>query len=107
MSTRCVVTFKDSKQDGGAEHSVYKHTDGYPDGEHGIKALINLAQMHAWPLPRFEADEYAAAFVKVAKEGAGDVRLSSGPAHHGDLAYSYVVTQGKDRKLHIKVKQHD
>jgi hypothetical protein len=40
--------------------TVYKHSDGYPDG---AVCWITKALEHAWPLPRFEADEFAAAFV--------------------------------------------
>lgn len=88
MSTRCVVTFKDER----GQHSVYKHHDGYPDTEHGILALIEKTKANAWPLPRFEADEFAAAFVQTAKTSAGGVRLTSGPEAHGDLEYTYSVT---------------
>lgn len=66
-------------------------------------AAIHAAGNYAWKLPRFEADEYAAAFVRSAKEaGGGDVRLTSGPEQHGDLEYVYVVTCANG-KLVIKV----
>jgi hypothetical protein len=68
MSTRAVYTFKDDHQ---VIH-VYKHYDGYPEG--GLGA-INNAKRLAWELPRFEADEFAAAFVAANKVNSGDVRL--------------------------------
>ncbi len=56
MSTRALYTFRDN--DG--EYHVYKHHDGYPSG--AIEAILN-SLMFAWNPPRFEADEFAAAFV--------------------------------------------
>lgn len=56
MSTRAIYTFKD----GNEEYHVYKHSDGYPTG---AAEAINNALDFAWELPRFEADEFAAAFV--------------------------------------------
>jgi hypothetical protein len=56
----------------------------------------------AWPLPRFEADEYAAAFVAANKQQAGDLRLTPGPEAHGDLEYAYEIRcQGGG--LHVRV----
>ena len=57
MSTRAVYSFFDSE--GPAAAHVYKHHDGYPSG--AIQA-IEAALEYAWPLPRYEADEFAAAF---------------------------------------------
>lgn len=56
MSTRACYTFKDSS---GSYH-VYKHCDGYPKG---AANSIMAALPFAWSLPRYEADEFAAAFV--------------------------------------------
>ena len=84
MGTRAVITFKD---DDGS-HSVYQHWDGYPED---IKKNIEKAKSLAWPLPRFEADEFAAAYVAVNKNGEGNIRLTKGVKSHCDLAYSYIV----------------
>jgi len=59
MSTRAVYTFIDPELPQNTYH-VYKHHDGYPTG--AAIAIAN-AQPYAWPLGRFEADEFAAAFV--------------------------------------------
>ena len=69
MGTRAVYFFEDS--DG--VYSAYKHYDGYPSG---AADFIENAKEYAWPFPRFEADEFAAAFVAAnkAKKG-GEVRL--------------------------------
>jgi hypothetical protein len=49
--------------------TVYKHRDGYPSG---AAQAIEAALPHAWPLPRFEPDEFAAAFVRGNKKSADD-----------------------------------
>jgi len=102
MSTRAVYTFI---QDGEAHH-VYKHHDGYPSG--AADAIANALPL-AWPLPRFEADEFAAAFVAGNKERAlpalpmsqgGGIRLTHGWDRHGDLEYRYEIT-GNGNSLRI------
>jgi len=80
MSTRACYTFSDQS---GDVH-VYKHHDGYPyckfpQGEGGGLVWINDAKKFAWPLPRFEADEFSAAFVVANKSVNGDVRLINTP----------------------------
>ena len=57
MSTRAIYTFIGADNE---RHSVYKHHDGYPSGAYDA---IAAALPFAWPLPRFEPDEFAAAFV--------------------------------------------
>ena len=76
MSTRALYTFTD---DDGDFH-VYKHHDGYPyckfpQGEGGGLVWINNAKELAWDLPRFEAHEFAAAFVAANKKDRGGVNL--------------------------------
>lgn len=68
MSTRALYTFKDSpnsKRNEDAAWNVYKHHDGFPRGAYNT---INDALTYfAWQLPRFEADEFAAAFCAAGK----------------------------------------
>ncbi len=94
MSTRALYTFKDEH---GTFH-VYKHHDGYPSG---AIAHIEAAKPHAWALPRFEADEFAAAFVTGNKPDGGSVRLMpSGPWRKvapGDIEYRYEITTSNGR----------
>ncbi len=80
MSTRAIYTFYDSAN----EVHVYKHHDGYPYNgglhngetfEGGGLVWIKDAKAFAWDLPRFEADEFAASFVKANKPVGGGVRL--------------------------------
>lgn len=90
MGTRCAVTFIDED----SEFSIYKHWDGYPDN---ILKLIAKSLKFAWELPRFEADEFAAAFVSAAKEkGGGDVRLTTSWKRHADLEFVYEVKPGSE-----------
>jgi len=105
MSTRGVYTFRDEHQ---IVH-IYKHSDNYPEGPHGGIAAIEKAKPFAWPLPRFEADEFAAAFVAAHKIPAVDMdspAVSRGgfircfPAgvdnpweFSSDAAYWYMVSQ--------------
>ncbi len=61
MSTRALYTFTDET----SSWNVYKHHNGYPTG---AASVINAAlKWFAWPLPRFEADEFAAAFCAAGK----------------------------------------
>lgn len=94
MGTRAVITFIET-YDGEAvdRFHVYQHNDGYP--EDVIENLKNIQK--TWPWPRWEADEAAAAYVATYKIGPGDIRLSSGPDAHGDLAYSYEVRNTGDQ----------
>lgn len=75
MSTRACYQFRDA--DG--LYVVYKHHDGYP-GFPGGHGHIAAAARLAWALPRFEADEFAAAFVAANKSDAGGVRLLNVPS---------------------------
>lgn len=108
MSTRAIYTFVED----GASYHVYKHHDGYPSG---AATAIRNALDYAWPLPRFEADEFAAAFVAGNKDGAkpgvpdqyrgGGVRLlHSGDwktVAPGDIEYRYEISL-KNSNLIIK-----
>lgn len=91
MSTRACYSFTDEM---GTFH-VYKHHDGYPSG--AAKAIQNALPL-AWPLPRFEASDFGAAFVAGNKKGdypGGSVRLmQSGPIEDvapEDIAYRYEI----------------
>jgi hypothetical protein len=88
MGTRCVITFQDSVN----EFHVYKHWDGYPEG---IAECLKKAKRRAWKFPRFEADEFAAAFIASNKPKEGDVRLmGEGKIEKvapSDIEYHYVV----------------
>lgn len=97
MGTRAVYTFIDEHD----RHSVYQHWDGYP--RWACRFIANALPL-AWPLPRFEADEFAAAFVAANKQQPGNIRLTSGPDPHGDLAYMYEICC-RDGQLHVRINQ--
>ena len=103
MGTRAIYTFKDKNQ---AVH-VYKHYDGYPEG---AVQFINNAIPHAWPLPRFKADEFASAFVKANKpERGGDVRLVNKELpweYASDVEFWYIITQHpRTKALWVDIKK--
>lgn len=88
MSTRATYEFIDNF----GSYTVYKHHDGYPSG--GLQWIAN-ALKYAWKLPRFEAAEFAAAFIAANKplcgSDGGGVYLSRGREFHGDTKYHYIV----------------
>lgn len=101
MSTRACYTFKDNHE----THHVYKHHDGYPSGaEQWIRAAIPFA----WPLPRFEASEFGAAFIAANKRinerypkfsGGGCYLMASGSIETvapNDIEYRYEVEMKLD-----------
>lgn len=94
MSTRAVYTFIDKGTD---QYHVYKHHDGYPSG---AAQWIEAAIKWAWPLPRFEACEFAASFVVANKVSSGGVYLTHHYDRHGDLAYRYEI-KCERRKLWV------
>lgn len=61
MSTRALYTFRDQSN----AWNVYKHHDGYPSG--AAEIITDAIDYFAWTLPRFEADEFACAFIAAAK----------------------------------------
>ena len=64
MSTRALYTFKGTTDYPG-DFNVYKHHDGYPTG---AATTLDVARAwFAWPAPRYEADEFAAAFCAAGK----------------------------------------
>ena len=95
MSTRAVVTIKDERD----EFHIYTHCDGYP--EYQVKRLVDAVPF-AWELPRFEAMDFAAAFVRGSKEKGGNIYLTKHWDNHGDLEFRYEVSEDKGI-LHIKV----
>jgi hypothetical protein len=84
MSTSATITFVD---DTAGKVSIYSHGDGYPSG---ITEMIEKAKKLAWDLPRFEADEFAAAFIAANKDRAGGFRIISNPKRYS-VEYHYVI----------------
>lgn len=91
MGTRAVITVKDAEN----TFHIYKHWDGNPEN---ILELLERARKLAWPAPRFEADEFAAAVVATLKDQPGDVRLVQGvkrPDLGQEYEYTVVLKGGK------------
>jgi hypothetical protein len=91
MSTPAVVIF----DDGEGEIAIYKHWDGQPSNI--ARLLDDAREGYSWPLPRFEADEFAAAFVRAAKDGSGDVRILRNPRADVGQAFTYTVKSAVNR----------
>lgn len=102
MATRALYVFNDDH----VKITVYKHWDGYPEAR-GAYGFIRAALAYAWDLPRFEADDYAAAFVAAnKKKGGGDVRLLNEASTNADalgIEFTYTATLDGDR---LKVMTH-
>jgi hypothetical protein len=96
MSTRSNLII----EDGHDRVQLYRHGDGYPDGEAGVLATLELAIPYAWPLPRFEAHDFAAAIIRAWKtEGGGNIYIDGSPKGweliHGDTEWVYVIKPKK------------
>ena len=74
MGTRAIIVFKDSiRENEDTLPAIFQHWDGYPSC---VGERLELAKTYAWKLPRFEADDFAAAYVAVSKQpGGGDIRV--------------------------------
>jgi hypothetical protein len=94
MSTPAVITIKD----GDDSFAIYQHCDGSPAV---IVMKLFTAKKYAWPLPRFEAGDFAAAYIRAAKEGGGNIYLSNG--RDTDFNFSYIVTRDDDNNLAVSI----
>lgn len=90
MPTRATLTIADKTE----RYHIYRHHDGYPDGEHGVIRSITSAQSLAWPVPRFEAGDFAAALVAIMKQTAGSIYLTQNADDHDDRNFHYQITSG-------------
>ena len=86
MSTRGIYIFKSNENE---EYRVYKHHDNYPSG--ACEFIVDALKL-AWPLPRFEADECAAAFIAANKDCPGGVRLVPHGIDDMGQDYTYIIT---------------
>ena len=112
MGTRAIYIFEDEHE----EVHVYKHYDNYPLG---AVDFIENAKEYAWELPRFEADEFAAAFVAANKNPKGGECRLIGLFRHDSVPsvmeeqsfcdYFYYVTYSKkDEDLKVEIlERHD
>jgi len=105
MGTRAIYIFEDDHE----EVHVYKHYDNYPQG---AVDFIENAKEFAWELPRFEADEFAAAFVAANKNRkGGEVRLVNARFKDREemleandwCDYYYVISKHNSQDLWIEI----
>lgn len=99
MGTRAVITFIDNHD----TFHVYRHWDGNPEY---VLGTIESAKEYAWELPRFEACDFAAAYVRAQKTGGGNIYLTKHYNAHGDLAYRYEVRLASTGRLDVQVFEH-
>ncbi len=76
---------------------IYRHSDGYPYGEHGVLHGIRRAFPYAWGMSRFEAMDFAAALVRAWKDRGGGIYLTTGRDGHDDTDYHYEIGRLKDQ----------
>lgn len=90
MPTRSNIIIKDDQ----GSIQLYRHSDGYPDGKHGVLCGLRDAIPHA-NMKYFEASEFSAAVVRAWKEGSGGIYIDGNPEGwellHGDVEWVYVV----------------
>ena len=68
---------------------------------------IKDAKEFAWDLPRFEAADFAAAFIAANKQrGGGNVYMTTSVEAHGDLEYYYTISK-EDNELKVEVYKAD
>ena len=120
MSTRACYTFIDSPFGETRSFHVYKHHDGYPyagteSSEAGGLVWIRNALIYSFEPPRFEADEFAAAFIAANLEprkydwDGGRIRLIN--TEHpwqfaGDSEYHYKVCSSTNQAKDLYVEVH-
>jgi hypothetical protein len=103
MSTRCRFIIEDWA--GGIAAIIFRHRDGYP--EETLPDFQKFAAL-AWPLPRFEPDEYAAAIVAVLKKGSGGIRVCHPVAPgYDDTAYHYTIKLGPNGQWSVIVEERE
>lgn len=107
MSTRSTLTVRNRK-DGNESYSIYWHSDGYPDTEHGVVHTLRQALSYAWPLPRFEAMDFSAAIIAAWKTPAqktpyphqgGGIYCTTSRDDHGDTEWHYEIYPDKPGEM--------
>lgn len=106
MSTRALYSFLDHS----GTVNIYKHHDGYPSGAY---SAIASALPFTWKLPRFEADEFAAAFCRgtklETKRGSVRVMPTGEPdkiakRNCSDIEYRYEIST-RNGALHVVARK--
>ncbi len=99
MATRSTITVIDQDD---AFH-IYRHWDGYPSA---VVPDLKKSLPYAWPLPRFEAGDIAAAIVCGMKsKRGGNIYLTQDAANHWDREFHYDVLGVKNHQWIIRVTE--
>ena len=84
MGTRASITFEDAHN----SFTIYQHWDGDLET---IARNVERSKMFAWELPRFEASDFAAAYVAANKERGGNIYIIQQQESY-DTQHDYLVT---------------
>jgi hypothetical protein len=94
MSTNAIITFSDEEY----SYSIYQQYDGDPKE---VAKSLTAALEFAWPLPRFEPEEFAAAYIRANKVRAGGLYLTH-KGEYEETPYAYRVTL-EDEQIRVHV----
>ena len=103
MSTNAIIFFQQETPSEYLRSGVYQHWDGYPSG---VQATIKntIESGLAWELPRFEADEFAAAFIAANKKKEGDYRhIDTSTMYNQYFDFIYFVQHDDDLGITVTV----
>ena len=92
MSIDCHITV----EDGVRRVQLLRRHAGYPHGTDGVLATLAYAFPYAWPSPRFDAMDFAAAIVRAWKPlGGGEIYIIGttlkGKAGKGVACFDYII----------------
>ena len=99
MSTRSNLIVQDQYD----RIQLYRHFDGYPDTSAGVLATLPEALKFAWPLPRFEAQEFATAIIRAWKQEGGNIYIDGNPKAwemiHNDVEWVYLIRKDNEEPV--------
>lgn len=103
MSTRCQIGFYEPETEdlNKWEALIYRHSDGYPDTEHGVVATIKPILDDFNTNRGLDDLEYASAWL-VAKLKGGYLNIGICKDFHGDIEYYYAVYPDKLEVYQVK-----
>ena len=92
MSTRCQIGFYEQgeKDLNKWDALLYRHSDGYPESEHGVVATIKPILDDFQAKRGLDDLEYAAAWL-VAKLKTDYLNIGISNGFHGDIEYYYAI----------------
>lgn len=94
MTADTVITFRDLK----SRFSVYRT---FEDKQISVYDLFDITKKYTGELSKYDAGEFAAAFIAVAKKTKGEIRLIEPHAQQEYSIYCYEVYL-KDGSVHIE-----